>query len=130
MDSRLKVLIVDDDNAMAQMCAKLIQRRGYSAITARSCPDAIAIVREAHDIDVVITDLQMPHMTGLQLLASLRAIDETLPVILMTGYAQVLSFDRAIALGAADYIAKPFDSETFVHSIERASRSRHNLAGN
>lgn len=130
MGSRLKVLIVDDDNAMAQMCAKLIQRRGHSAIIACSCPDAIAIVREARDIDVVISDLQMPHMTGLQLLARLRAIDETLPIILMTGHAQVLSSDQAIALGAADYVAKPFDSETFVHSIERASRSRHNLAHN
>ena len=130
MASRLKVLIVEDDNAMAQMCAKLIQRRGHSAIIACSCLDAIAIVRDARDIDVVISDVQMPNMTGFQLLASLHTIDENLPVILMTGYAQLLSSNQAMALGAADYIMKPFDADAFVHSVERATRSRPNLAHN
>ncbi len=128
MRSRPKVLIVEDDNAMAQMCAKLIQRRGYSAIIACSCNDAIAIVRDAGDIDVVISDVQMPTMTGIQLLGRIRAIDQTMPVILMTGYAHVLGPDEATDLGATDYILKPFDAETLVHSVERARRSRHNLA--
>ena len=130
MDARIKVLIVEDDNAMAQMCAKLIRRRGHSAVIACSSHDALAIVREARDIDIVISDIQMPEMSGLQLLARLRAIDETLPVILMTGYAHLLNPAEVIDQGAADYIMKPFDPDSLLGSLERATRSRHNLAHN
>ncbi len=119
-----KVLIVEDDNAMAQMCAKLIRRRGYTVLIAASGHDALAIVREASDIDVVISDVQMPEMSGLQLMAGLHSIDSTLPIILMTGYAHLLSPSEAFALGAADYIMKPFEPETLIGSLERARRSR------
>ena len=125
MQYRIKVLIVEDDNAMAQMCAKLIRRRGHSAVIACSSQDALAIVRMARDIDVVITDVKMPHMDGIQLMERLRAIDGGLPIILMTGYASILGPSQAIALGAADYLTKPFDSETLLGSVERAFRMKH-----
>jgi DNA-binding NtrC family response regulator len=127
---RTKVLIVEDDNAMAQMCAKLIRRRGHTVLIAGSCHDALAVVRELRDIDVVISDVQMPQMSGVQLLARLHALDATLPVILMTGYAHVLGPDQALALGAADYILKPFEPEILISSLERASRSRHKVMPN
>ena len=125
MQSRLKVLIVEDDNAMAQMCAKLIRRSGHSAVIACSSEDALAVVREDREIDVVVSDVQMPQMSGIQLLATLRAIDGRLPIILMTGYTHLLNPAQAIALGAADYIMKPFDSEALIASLDRAARSRH-----
>jgi DNA-binding NtrC family response regulator len=127
MPSHLRVLIVEDDSAMAQMCAKLIRRRGHSAIIAGSCIDALGIVREAGDIDLVISDVQMPQMSGLQLLALLHAIDSRLPVILMTGYAEPPNADEAVAMGASDYLLKPFDSETLLCSVERVTSSRSNL---
>ena len=117
---RTKVLIVEDDNAMAQMCAKLIRRHGHTVLIASSGQDALAMVREAGDIDVVISDVQMPHMNGVQLLARLHEIDATLPIILMTGYAHLLNPSQALALGAADYIMKPFEPETLIGSLERA----------
>ena len=125
-----KVLIVEDDNAMAQMCAKLIRRRGYTALIAGSGLDALAMVREGRDIDIVISDIQMPQMSGMQLLACLQALDASLPVILITGYAHLLSPSQALALGAADYIMKPFEPEILIGSLERATRSRHKLAHN
>jgi DNA-binding NtrC family response regulator len=118
-----KVLIVEDDNAMAQMCAKLIRRRGHNVVIAASGQDALAMVREARDIDVVITDVQMPKMSGMQLVARLHALDATLPIILMTGYAQLLSPSEALEIGAADYIMKPFEPETLIGSLERAINS-------
>jgi DNA-binding NtrC family response regulator len=124
MPAGLKVLIVEDDNALARMCAKLIQRRGHSAVIARSCDDALGIVREAGDIDVVISDVQMPHISGLQLLALLHAIDSKLPIILMTGYGTLVNPKQAIAMGASDYIMKPFDSETLMGSLERVTYTR------
>ena len=125
MPGRIKVLIVEDDNALAQMCAKLIRRRGYSAVVACCCRDALAIVQTAQDVDVVISDVQMPGMSGLQLLARLHAIDGALPIILMTGQAGVLNADEAHALGAVECLAKPFDSDTLLCSVERAFRMRN-----
>lgn len=119
MELSLNVLIVEDDTAMAQMCAKLIRRRGYSAIIAKSCENALAIVRSGREIDAVISDIQMPQMSGIELLAQLHEINPQLPVILMTGYTNVVSATEAIALGAADYLSKPFDAETLVGSLER-----------
>lgn len=120
----LKVLIVEDDNAMAQMCAKLIRRRGHSAVIANTGMDALAIVRTAGDVDAVISDVQMPRMSGLELLTLLHEVDSELPVILMTGYANVLSEDEALSRGATDYLSKPFNAETLVCSLERAFRKK------
>jgi two-component system response regulator AtoC len=119
----VKVLIIDDDNAMAQMCAKLIRRRGHMAVITGSGADALALIREAADIDVVVSDVQMPRMTGVEVLAQIRAFDETLPVIMITGYANVLSPLEALEMGASDYLMKPFEPETLISSIERAARS-------
>lgn len=115
-----KVLIVEDDAAMAQMCAKLVRRRGHLAVIAATCQEALSILRDAADIDVVLTDIQMPNMSGIELLTELRRIDFHLPVILMTGYASVVSAGEALTLGAADYLVKPFDAKTLIGSLERA----------
>src|SRR5262245_4101560 len=120
----LKVLIVEDDNAMAQMCAKLIRRQGHSAVIAGSGHDALRIVRAAQDVDAVISDIQMPQMSGIQLLAHLREFNAALPVILMTGYANLVGPDEAKTLGATTYLAKPFDADALIGILERAVRSR------
>ena len=115
----VNVLIVEDDLAMARMCAKLIRRKGYTVVVAGSGEDALAIICSGKDIDVVISDVQMAEMTGVQLLAQLRAMGTTFPIILMTGYAHLLSPSQALALGAAECLTKPFDSETLINSLER-----------
>src|SRR3974390_1665771 len=107
----MKVLLVEDDQAMARMCAKLIQRRGHFAVVARSSEEAVRIVSDSDDIDVVVSDVQMPEMDGIQLLARLRTMKNTLPVILMTGYGHLVSSAQVIAMGAAGYIIKPFEPD-------------------
>jgi DNA-binding NtrC family response regulator len=126
MDLILKVLIVEDDHAMAQMCAKLIRRRGHTVRIAASGEDALALIREKHDVDVVISDVEMPHMSGIELLTGLRALDATIPVILITGYTHLLSPSQARELGATDFILKPFDPRTLLESLERINQSSHN----
>jgi len=124
MELSLNVLIVEDDNAMAQMCAKLIRRRGHSAIIAGSCRDALAIVKGGRAVHAVVSDIQMPQMSGIELLAELRQLNNELPVILMTGYSNLVSSAEALALGAADYLAKPFNAETLIGSLERCFPKR------
>lgn len=123
----MNVLIVEDDNAMAQMCAKLVRRRGHSIRLAGSGQEALAIIGEGKAIDVVVSDVEMPQMSGIQLLVRLRALDETLPIILMTGYTPVVNASQALALGAADYIVKPFDPEAFIDILERVLRLSSNI---
>jgi len=126
--TQLKVLLVDDDQAMAQMCAKLIRRRGHLAIIAHTCQEAVNIVSAVDDLDVVVSDIQMPEMSGIQLLVCLRAMNQTLPVVLMTGYGHTVSSAQVLAMGAADYLIKPFEPDTFLTCLERATTSRHNAA--
>jgi DNA-binding NtrC family response regulator len=125
----MKVLLVEDDPAMARMCAKLIHRRGHLAVIASSSEDALSIVSDSDDIDVVVSDIQMPEINGIQLLARLHTIKNTLPVILMTGYGHLVSSAQVFCLGAAGYIIKPFEPEAFVACVERAARrSQHKSA--
>ena len=124
MLSQLKVLIVEDDNAMAQMCAKLIRRSGHSAVIANSGRDALAIVRTGGDVDAVVSDVQMPQMSGIELLARVREFNSEIPVILMTGYANVVTSDETRLLGATDYLSKPFNAEALVGSLERVFRKK------
>jgi len=123
----MKVLIVEDDNSMAQMCAKLVRRRGHTSCLAGSAEEALEIIDTDKGIDVVVSDVNMPRMSGLQLVERLRALDETLPVVLMTGYTQIVNASQALALGAADYLIKPFDSETFIACLERVLSSAREL---
>lgn len=122
MTTSVKVLIVEDDIALAQMCAKLIQRQGHATLIAYSCQEALAIVDSNPDLAAVLTDVQMPHMSGIELLASLQELNSQLPVILMTGFANVVTSAEAVSLGAADYLSKPFDAETLIASLDRAFR--------
>jgi len=119
-----KVLIVEDDAAMAQMCAKLVRRRGHLAVIAATSQEALTILRDASDVDVVLSDIQMPSMSGIELLLQLRRMDPHLPIILMTGYANVVSATEALALGAADFLSKPFNASTLIGSLERAFETR------
>jgi DNA-binding NtrC family response regulator len=76
------------------------------------------------DVDAVLSDIQMPQMSGIELLAQLRVFNAALPVILMTGYANVVSSDDAKTLGATTYLSKPFDADALLVSLERAVRSK------
>ena len=116
------VLIVEDDNALAEMCAKLIRRRGHSALIANSAHDALEIVQTGAEVDAVVSDIQMPRMSGIELLAQLRGFDAELPIILMTGGESAVSAAEALSLGATDYLSKPFPAETLIGSLERSFR--------
>ena len=105
---------------MAQMCAKLIRRRGHAAVIADSCLDALSIVQSSARVDAVVSDIQMPLMSGIEFLAKVREIDADLPVILMTGYATSTGSAEALSLGATDYLSKPFNPVALIDSLERA----------
>jgi len=100
-----KVLVVDDEKSMVQFLSVLLRREGYEVMTAATGPSAMEKVRESA-IDVVITDLKMPGMDGIELLEQIKKIDPTLPVIIMTAYASQKSAIDALNLGAFQYMEK------------------------
>jgi two-component system nitrogen regulation response regulator GlnG len=116
-------LIADDEPEIAQQLGHLVHREGLTPLLANDGKEALKLVR-AGDPDVLLADLRMPGMDGMELMRKVREIDPELPVILMTGYAEVQGAVRAIRAGAHDYLAKPFDHSEVLRVVLRALNER------
>jgi DNA-binding NtrC family response regulator len=104
-----KILIVDDDPGMAETCGKLFRRQGLVPILAKSGQEALAHLESDPGIDIVLTDLIMPDLSGVGLLQAVKRRDPRLEIIIMTGHGTIANAVEAMKLGAVDYITKPFD---------------------
>jgi EAL domain-containing protein (putative c-di-GMP-specific phosphodiesterase class I) len=115
------ILIVDDDAALARSVQKTLERAGFEVSVVDSGDAAVETIM-ARAFDVILTDIQMPRMGGLELLGFVRAYDLDVPVILMTGAPTVETAMEAITLGALQYLAKPVPNDVLVKAVERASK--------
>jgi two-component system, NtrC family, response regulator AtoC len=115
------VLLVDDEPGVLFTLQELMTERGHRAVIARSGAEALTKLDEA---DAVVTDLAMPGMTGLELIAQIAQRDPSLPVILLTAHGSERVAVAAMKQGAYDYIAKPFDIDEVGVVIERALETR------
>ena len=120
---RPTVLAVDDDPLVRDMVAALFDEAGFEATVVDSAADALACVEE-RDFDVVLTDLQMPEMDGLALLAKLRQMRPDTPVVLMTAFGSIETAVEAMRSGALDFVTKPFQSDALLVALERAFERR------
>jgi putative two-component system response regulator len=112
------VLVVDDDPYVLDSVSTLLRAYGFTVYAYNSAGSALAnFSREAYD--VVLTDVNMPGMTGIELLEKLREQDRETPVILMTAYAELDMAVSAIKKGAFDFIVKPYNPPYLIHSIEK-----------
>ena len=100
-----KILVVDDEPSMTQFLGIVLRKEGFQVTTVHNGKDALDKVR-AEAFDVVITDLRMPGMDGIQLLQGIKKVDPALPVILMTAYASQQTAIDAVNLGAFQYLIK------------------------
>jgi DNA-binding NtrC family response regulator len=114
-----RILVVEDDPNHGAMCARLLERKGYQARAITSAREALGVLAE-RDIDLVLADLQMPEMDGIQLLSAVKKKYPHVEVIMMTGYGTVKTAVEAMQLGAANYIQKPLDHEELNLLIRRA----------
>lgn len=123
-----RVLVVDDDALVRRTCERVLRHEGWSVTSAQNGREAIEALDQAGDaVDCVLSDIHMPEIDGFRLVASLRATDEDLPVLLMTGDPSLDGAVRALDTGAVSYIAKPFDHEALAAAVARAAR-RHGVA--
>ena len=118
-----KVLVVDDKQMMRDSVGATLQRAGYTVVVANNGKDAVGKIAR-HQPAVVVTDLKMPEMTGLELLQHLREADSDLPVVLMTAYGTVGDAVEAMKHGAFDFVQKPFEGDQLVVVVRRAVEHR------
>ncbi len=118
-----RILVVDDDRVIREGLQRILKAEGYLVEALSSGRQAVDRLEEA-DFDLIITDLKMPGMNGLEVLQAIKSEHPDLPVILITGYAAIDNAVEVMKSGASDYLAKPFANEEIVHKVRKALDTR------
>jgi DNA-binding NtrC family response regulator len=127
--TRGHILVVDDEEDIREALGMILSMEGYDVSTA-SCGDAAVTQAEEVHFDLVITDLKMPGMDGVETLMTLRRRHPGLQVIVATGYASSETARRCLSEGAHDYITKPFDMDDLLRLVQQAiAAGRAHLGG-
>jgi len=116
-----RILVVDDEKNYLVVLQALLTEEGYEVLTAPSGARALSLV-EDDEPDLLITDMRMPRMSGVELIGQLRESFPQLPVIVMTAYGTVENAVEAMKAGAVDYITKPFENQELLLTVGRALR--------
>ena len=115
-----KALVVDDEVHIVHVAAIKLRNNGYEVITAGNGEDAYELACSNDDLDIIITDYQMPVMTGLELVEKLRSNDSTshLPVIMLTARGFAIDDEQRERLGISAFLSKPFSPRELLRSVE------------
>ena len=113
------ILIVDDEKNYLTILSAVLDEEGFEILTAQSGQEALEI-HKTSDLDLVLTDMKMPEMDGIELLENIKALDPDLPVVMMTAHGTVDKAVEAMQKGAYTYILKPFDNERLTIYVNKA----------
>jgi DNA-binding NtrC family response regulator len=117
-----KILIVDDEPDMLKLLSMTIQRKApYQVTTTNNPVEALELVKGG-GFDLIISDLKMPGLDGIELLDAVKRLDPDIPVILMTAYGTIESASEAMEKGGFDFITKPFRIDQILFTIDRAMK--------
>jgi DNA-binding NtrC family response regulator len=115
-----RILVVDDEPNMLRLLKTiLMDRTGYEVTTTNNPLEVSKLLQEDH-YDLLVTDLKMPLVDGIDLIGIVKNIDATIPIIVITAYGTIETAEEAIQKGAYDFITKPFRKETILITIKRA----------
>lgn len=114
----VNVLIVDDQQSVRDVCVDIVQSLGLSAFVAESAARALSLL-ETGEIDIVLTDVRMPGLSGLELLEIIKQNYPDIEVVILTGYGTIPAAVKTIKLGAYDYLTKPFNVEDIRRVLQR-----------
>jgi len=121
--AKARVLVVDDDAAMGDMLREALEDAGYDVEVAGGGRSAVARVRQG-GVDLVVSDVKMPDLDGLDLLREIKAVEPSPHVITITAFGSIDTAIRAVKLGAFDYITKPFEVDQLLLSVGKALSER------
>src|SRR5215475_15412808 len=113
------IMVVDDEPKMRDALEFILRQEGHAVCTAASGPEALAHMRTG-EMDVLLSDVKMPHMDGLALLRHVKAHASGVVVIMMSGYHDVVAAVEAMKQDAFDYLVKPFSKDNMLHTVQQA----------
>ncbi len=123
-----RILVVDDDQVIREVILRILSVRGYECETAADGLEAVALLEHAR-FDVVITDMVMPKMDGLQLIAHIKDHHPGTDVLVITGNSDTFIYSNIINAGGSDFIIKPFDNDELEAKLNRIFRERKLIRG-
>ena len=118
-DSRLNLLLVDDEEGFVNVIANRLSKRGINTIKALNGTDAVQALRK-QDFDVAVLDLKMEDMDGIELLKVFKKMVPEMPVIMLTGHGSTRAAREGIEQGAFDYLSKPCELQELIEKIREA----------
>ncbi len=124
-----RIMVVDDEQNMCEALRMLLENQGYGVEVFTGGRQAIEHLERGNGTDLVISDLKMPGVDGMSLLAYLRDNYPEIPIVLITAYGTIESAVQAMKMGAEDFITKPFEKEVITHLVERVLKSEEPGAG-
>ena len=129
MDPKARILIVDDEKGMCDFLRYLLEGEGYEVDHANSGAEALAKL-ESKSVHLILADIKMPGMDGLEMLRRIKEIDENVVVIVMTGYSSLETAIKAIKYNAHNYLTKPFDDpDAVLAAVENGLAERKGMRG-
>jgi len=123
------LLVVDDEEVICQACRRIFSRQGFDVEVNTDARQGLARAT-ARDHEIILLDIKMPNMDGIQFLEELRKSKPEVPVLIITGYPSIPNAAAAMRLGACDYVTKPFTSEEITSAVQRVLASRRIPEGN
>src|SRR6184192_4987562 len=118
-----KILVVDDERSILVLLKEALSQWGYHITTAASATEALGVLK-SELFDALITDIRMPEMSGLELLKEVKRQDESIEIVMMTGYPTIASAVQALKEGAYDYLSKPLILDELRHLMARMMERR------
>ncbi len=119
----MNVLVVDDEEVLQDVLTTLVRREGHRPLTAKTGEDALTVL-EREDVDLVLLDLMLPGISGMEVLQKIRDNDPDQVVVMITAYSSIEGAIEAMRLGAFHYIPKPFKNEEVLHTLRKGLEQR------
>ena len=119
-----KILVVDDEEVIRYTLQKKLSRLGYNVISVEKAENVIYLIKQGEDIDLIITDIKLGRMDGIELLRRVSALEDPIPVLIITGHGNVEDAIKALRFGARDFIRKPFDINEVASSVRTVLRRK------
>jgi DNA-binding NtrC family response regulator len=118
----IRLLLIDDEMEFVNLLAKRLEKRGFSAARAYSGKEGLRLLRR-RDFEVVVLDLKMEDMDGMEVLKMIKVLAPDLPIIMLTGHGSQDAADQVLSAGAFDYLTKPYEFEALFEKIQTAAAS-------
>lgn len=125
-----KILVIDDEDLMCDLIEQVLEMKGYAITTMTNSTEALEEIKQKKDYDVIIADIRMPKVSGIDLLRTSNAQDMDYQFILITGFYNLLSPDILKPLNPFGFIKKPFDINTLISTVEQAFEKKSEIDNN